>query len=49
LALNGIFFAGPVADAGSALLTGTWVLLELRKLDDRHRGTTQELKPAPIE
>lgn len=30
--LNGIFYAGPTADICSALLTGTWVILELRKL-----------------
>lgn len=30
--LNGIYYAGPVADTGSALLTGTMVTLELRKL-----------------
>lgn len=35
LGLSGIFYAGPVSDALSALLTGTWVFIELRKLGTR--------------
>jgi putative MATE family efflux protein len=30
--LNGVFYAGPLADIGAALITGTMVWLELRKL-----------------
>lgn len=34
--LNGIWVAIPAADLGSSLLTGTWLLLELRYLGRRH-------------
>jgi len=46
LGLEGIFYAGPVADMGSALLTGTWVFLELRKLGAHPSSSPGELQPA---
>lgn len=42
LGLSGIFYAGPVSDTLSALLTGTWVFIELRKLGTRI-SSVQEL------
>jgi Na+-driven multidrug efflux pump len=37
--LHGVFFAGPVADFGSVLLTGTWLWFELRHLNLKHQET----------
>lgn len=34
--LNGVFMAAPVSDLGSAILTGTWLHLELKHLERRH-------------
>ena len=34
--LDGVWASIPVADFGSSLLTGVWLLFELRRLDDRH-------------
>jgi putative MATE family efflux protein len=34
--LLGIYYAVPLADLGSALLTGTWLWLEIRKLGRQH-------------
>lgn len=31
--LTGVFLAGPVADIGSSIVTGIWLLLELKRLD----------------
>ncbi len=42
--LNGVFYAGPTADFGSALLTGIWLFFELRKLEEQHQ-TQLELQP----
>jgi putative MATE family efflux protein len=36
LGLRGIYYAVPLADLGSALLTGTWLALELRRLGRQH-------------
>ncbi len=41
LGLNGIWFAIPTADLCSSLLTGIWLLYELRHLRDRHDETVQ--------
>lgn len=38
--LDGIWYAMPVADLGSSLLTGFWLMVELRHLDFRHMETT---------
>ena len=38
--LLGIYYAVPLADLGSALLTGTWLALELRKLGRQHGAET---------
>jgi len=35
--LDGILYAGPLADLGSAVLTGTWLWLELKKLGAKHQ------------
>lgn len=37
--INGILSAGPIADLGSALLTGTWLLMELKILENKHLET----------
>lgn len=37
--LNGVWAALPTADLGSSLLTGTWLLLEVRHLHRRHVET----------
>lgn len=42
--VEGIFYAGPIADFTSALLTGSWVLFEIKKLDAPQPLVT-ELKP----
>lgn len=34
--LNGVWAAGPVADVCSSLLTGSFLLYELKRLDDKH-------------
>jgi len=34
--LDGVFMAGPVSDLGSSILTGIWILREIRHLDKRH-------------
>jgi putative MATE family efflux protein len=33
--LDGIFMAGPVSDFGASILTGIWILREMRHLDER--------------
>jgi putative MATE family efflux protein len=37
--LDGVWASIPTADLGSSLLTGVWLLLELRHLDERHAET----------
>ena len=37
--LNGVWMSLPVADLGSSVLTGLWLLLELRHLHRRHAET----------
>lgn len=34
---NGILYAAPIADLGSALLTGIWLLTEVRNLNEKHQ------------
>jgi len=34
--LNGIWYSGPASDFGSALLTGTWLLVEIRQLNRKY-------------
>jgi Na+-driven multidrug efflux pump len=34
--LNGVLYAGPVADLGSSIITGIWLYIELKQLDKRH-------------
>ena len=34
--LNGVFYAGPVADFGSSVITGIWLYFELKLLDRKH-------------
>lgn len=41
---DGVLFAGPVSDLGSAVLTGVWLVYELRHLEAKHREG-QELEP----
>ena len=36
--LVGVFYAGPTADFGSALLTGIWLFFELRQLEEKHQA-----------
>lgn len=42
LGLRGIWLAGPVADVGSSILTGTWLFFEIRQLN------RQPLQPAAL-
>jgi Na+-driven multidrug efflux pump len=44
--LLGIYYAVPLADLGSALLTGTWLALELRKLGRQHGAEAAASRPA---
>ena len=44
--LLGIYYAVPLADLGSALLTGAWLALELRKLGRQHGAETAAALPA---
>ena len=37
--LNGIWYSGPASDFGSALLTGTWLLVEIRQLNRKYTKT----------
>jgi putative MATE family efflux protein len=36
LGLKGVLMAAPVADLGSSIITGIWLFMELRSLDDKH-------------
>lgn len=40
--LNGVFYAGPVADFGSSVVTGIWLYFELKHLDRKHN---EKMKP----
>lgn len=35
--LNGVLFSGPIADLGSSILTGTWLLFEIKNLNQKHQ------------
>lgn len=49
LGLNGVFYAGPVADLGSSILTGIWLIYEMKHLDARHlEAKTLEQEPGQI-
>lgn len=49
LGLNGVFYAGPVADLGSSILTGIWLIYEMKHLDARHlEAKTWEQEPGQI-
>ncbi len=41
--LNGIFYAGPVSDFVSSVLTGIWLYIELKHLDRKHNETMEPL------
>ena len=43
--LNGVWAALPTADLGSSILTGIWLLLELRHLHRRHVETVAGENP----
>ncbi|MGE4282390.1 MAG: MATE family efflux transporter [Clostridia bacterium] len=44
--LRGVWYAGPVADMGSAVITGLWLLKELKGLQQRHdESLLPELQP----
>ena len=34
--INGVFYAGPVSDFGSSVITGVWLFLEMKHLDRKH-------------
>jgi Na+-driven multidrug efflux pump len=40
--LNGVISAGPLADAVSTVITGIFILLEMKKLDTHHEATMAE-------
>lgn len=44
--LNGVFYAGPVSDFGSSVITGIWLYFELKHLDRRHNESLVESEPA---
>lgn len=44
--LHGVFYAGPVADLGSSVITGIWLYFELKHLDRRHSESLVEPEPA---
>jgi putative MATE family efflux protein len=44
--LEGIWYAGPFADFGSAVITGLWLLKELKSLQERH-DKSLETQPQP--
>ena len=49
--LNGVWMAIPISDLGSALITGAWLVVELRRLDVKHlgeRGTPRPEDTVPI-
>jgi Na+-driven multidrug efflux pump len=40
--LNGVWFAGPIADGISAIITGTFLYREIKKLRDAHESNNTE-------
>lgn len=44
--LNGVYYAGPVADFGSSLITGVWLFFELKQLDRKHYESLVEPESA---
>lgn len=40
--LNGVWFAGPIADGISAIITGTFLYREIKKLKDAHESNNAE-------
>lgn len=40
--LKGVFFAGPIADAGSCIVTGIWLYIELKRLDTKSAAVLNE-------
>lgn len=40
--LNGVISAGPLADAVSTVITGIFIILEMKKLDSHHEATIAE-------
>lgn len=40
--LNGIITAGPLSDLISALITGTFIIIEMKRLDTRHQAVIRE-------
>lgn len=49
LGLDGVWAALPTADLLSALLTATWLFMELRQLDRRHARAGREAVPVLVE
>lgn len=47
--LNGVFYAGPVADFGSSVITGIWLYFELKHLDRKHSESLVGPEPAEIQ
>jgi putative MATE family efflux protein len=45
--LDGVFAAGPVADLGSAILTGTWLFFEMRNLGRKPKAIPHSEQIAP--
>jgi putative MATE family efflux protein len=45
--LDGVFAAGPVADLGSAILTGTWLFFEMRNLGRKPKAIPNSEQIAP--
>lgn len=41
--LNGVYYAGPVADFGSSVITGIWLYFELKQLDRKHNETMKPI------
>ena len=42
--LDGVWFAGPLADLGSSILTGIWLFFELRSLDLKQKANHSRAK-----
>ena len=47
--LNGVFYAGPVADFGSSVITGIWLYFDLKHLDRKHSESLVGPEPAEIQ
>ncbi len=48
LGLNGVWIAIPTADLCSSMLTGTWLLFELRHLRDRHEESMTRTEQSAV-